>query len=57
VDLKGMLDRAKRIFEKRGGAEAAKGDVAELRHIAQSDQSLANNGKDAAETVKQPDAT
>jgi hypothetical protein len=55
VDLKRMLDRAKRIFEKRGGAEAAKGDVAELRHIAQSDESLANNGKDAAETVKQPD--
>jgi hypothetical protein len=57
VDLKGMLDRAKRIFEKRGGAEAAKGDAAELRHVAQSDESLANNGKDAAETVKQPDAT
>ena len=52
-----MLDRAKRIFEKRGGAEAAESEVAELRHIAQSDESPANNGKDAAETVKQPGAS
>ena len=57
MDLKGMLDRAKAIFGKRGGAEAAKGDVAELRHIAQSDESLTNNGKEATEAVKQPDAS
>ncbi len=52
-----MLDRAKRIFEKRGGAEAAKGGMPEPRHTAQNDESLANNGKDAAETVKQPGAS
>jgi hypothetical protein len=53
VDLKGIVDRAKGIFDKRGGTEAAKADATELRDIAQSDQSKAT---DAVEAVKEPGA-
>ena len=56
VDLKDMVDRAKGIFTKRGGTEAAKSDVAELRDIAQRDEPLADKAKDAVEAVKEPGA-
>jgi hypothetical protein len=57
VDLKGMVDRAKGIFNKRGGADAAKSDVAELRDIAQRDEPLADKAKDAVEAAKEPGAS
>jgi hypothetical protein len=52
-----MVDRAKGIFNKRGGADAAKSDVAELRDIAQRDEPLADKAKDAVEAAKEPGAS
>ena len=57
MDLKGVVDRAKGIFDKRGGAEAAKSDVAELRDVAQRDEPPADKAKDAVEAVKEPGAS
>jgi hypothetical protein len=57
VDFKSLTDKAKGIFNKRGGADAAKEDFDELKDIAGKDESLTDKAKDAAEALKDPGAT
>jgi len=56
MDFKSLADRAKDMFTKRGGAEAAKEDLGELRDIAGKDESLGEKAKEAAEALKDPGA-
>lgn len=56
MDFKRLADKAKNIFEKRGGSEAAKEDLGELKDIAGSNESLTDKAKDAAAALKDPGA-
>jgi hypothetical protein len=56
VNLGSVADKARTIFKKRGGSEAAKADFDELRNIAGKNESLADKAKDAAEALKDPGA-
>jgi hypothetical protein len=56
MDLKGLADKAKQIFQQRGGAPAAKQDAQELRDIAQGQGSTADKAKEAAAAIKDPGA-
>jgi hypothetical protein len=56
VNFKNLADRAKDMFNKRGGSEAAKADLGELKDIAGSDESLGDKARDAAEALKDPGA-
>jgi hypothetical protein len=56
MDFKRLADRAKNIFEKRGGSAAAKEDFGELKDIAGRDESLGERAKEAAEALKDPGA-
>jgi hypothetical protein len=51
-----MTDKAKGLFDKRGGTEAAKEDAMEVKDIAGKDESITDKGKDAAEALKDPGA-
>jgi hypothetical protein len=54
MDLSRLTSRAKDIFAKRGGAEAAKKDAQELKDIARSDASLGDKAKAGVEALKDP---
>jgi hypothetical protein len=54
MDLKRLTNRAKDLVEKRGGADSAKQDAAELKDIASGKGSLKDKAKAAAEAIKQP---
>ncbi len=54
MDFKGLVDQAKGVFQKRGGAQAAKEDAAELKDVAQSDASAAHKTEDAIEAMREP---
>jgi hypothetical protein len=56
VNFKNLADRAKDMFNKRGGSEAAKADLGELKDIAGRDESLGDKARDAAEALKDPGA-
>ena len=56
MDFKNLTDKAKDMFAKRGGAEAAKDDLDELKDVAGKDESLADTARDAAEALKDPGA-
>lgn len=56
MDLKAMVDKAKQVFQQRGGATAAKEDAQELHDISQEQGSAADKGKDAAAAIKEPGA-
>jgi hypothetical protein len=56
MDLKGLQRKAKDLFDKRGGTEAAKGDAEELRDIAKGPGSLSDKAKRAGEALKEPGA-
>jgi hypothetical protein len=56
MNLKSLADKAKDMFNKRGGTEAAKEDFNELKDIAGSKESLGDKAKDAAEALKDPGA-
>jgi hypothetical protein len=56
MDFKSLTSKAKDIFNKRGGSEAAKEDLQELKDIAGREESLADKAKDAAEALKDPGA-
>jgi hypothetical protein len=51
-----LLDRAKELFTRRGGAEAAKEDAQEVKDVAQSDASAGDKAKAAGEAIKDPGA-
>ena len=51
-----MADKAKQVFQQRGGAQAAKEDAQELRDISQEPGSITDKLKDAAAAIKDPGA-
>lgn len=51
-----LMTRAKELFTRRGGAEAAKEDAQELKDIAQSDAGMGDKAKEGFEAVKDPGA-
>lgn len=56
MDLSRLTSRAKDMFAKRGGTEAAKEDAQELKDIARSDASLGDKAKAGFEAIKDPGA-
>jgi hypothetical protein len=56
MDFNRLANRAKDLFNKRGGSEAAKEDFNELKDIAGSKESLGDKAKDAAAALKEPGA-
>lgn len=56
MDFSKLAGKAKQIYTKRGGAQAAKGDANEVAGILKSEGSLADKTKRAAEALKQPGA-
>jgi hypothetical protein len=56
MDLSRLTSKAKDIFAKRGGTEAAKKDAQELKDIARSDASLGDKAKAGVEALKDPGA-
>jgi hypothetical protein len=56
VNLGSLADKAKTMFKKRGGSEAAKADFDELKDIAGTNESLADKARDAAAALKDPGA-
>jgi hypothetical protein len=56
MDLRRLTSRAKDMFAKRGGSEAAKQDAQELKDIARSDASVSDKAKAGFEALKDPGA-
>jgi hypothetical protein len=51
-----IMSKAKELFTRRGGAEAAKEDAQEVKDIARSDASVGDKAKQGFEAVKDPGA-
>ena len=51
MNFKNLADKAKDAFNQRGGADAAKEDLEELKDIAGSKESIGDKAKDAAEAL------
>jgi hypothetical protein len=51
-----IVDKAKELFTRRGGSEAAKEDTQEVKDIARSDASMGDKAKEGFEAVKDPGA-
>ena len=56
MDWKAMVEKAKQIFQQRGGTQAAKEDAQELRDISKEQGSTADKAKDAAAAIREPGA-
>jgi hypothetical protein len=56
MDFSRLTSRAKEMFARRGGTEAAKQDAQELKDIARSDASLGDKAKAGVEALKEPGA-
>jgi hypothetical protein len=56
MNLKQLTDRAKNLFNKRGGTDALKEDAQELKDIAKGEGSVKDKAKAAGEAVKEPGA-
>jgi hypothetical protein len=56
MDLSRLTSKAKDMFARRGGAEAAKKDAQELKDIARSDASMGDKAKAGLEALKEPGA-
>jgi hypothetical protein len=54
--LSGLANKAKEIFNKRGGTEAAKEDLQELKDIHARGGSMSDKAKAAADALKDPGA-
>jgi hypothetical protein len=56
MNLGSLTSKAKELFTRRGGTEAAKEDAQELKDIARSDASLGDKAKEGIEALKDPGA-
>jgi hypothetical protein len=56
MDFGKITEKAKQMFDKRGGMDAAKTDAMEIKDIAGKDESLTDKAKDAGEALKDPGA-
>ena len=54
--LQKLARRAQQIYTERGGAEAARGDAGEVRHILEGEGTLLEKAKAAAKALKEPGA-
>jgi hypothetical protein len=54
--LNDLVNRAKRVVDKRGGTDALKEDAQELKDIASGKGSAQDKAKRAAEALKDPGA-
>jgi hypothetical protein len=54
MDFKRISGQAKRLIDQRGGSEALKKDLDELKTIARSEGSLGDKAKKAADALKDP---
>jgi hypothetical protein len=52
--LSDLTERAKAMFSKRGGADAAKADAQELQDVAHSEGTTSDKAREAAEALKDP---
>ena len=51
-----LMSKAKELFTRRRGTEAAKEDAQELKDIARSDASMGDKAKEGFEALKDPGA-
>jgi hypothetical protein len=51
-----LMTKAKELFTRRGGTEAAKEDAQELKDVAKSYASMGDKAKEGFEAVKDPGA-
>jgi hypothetical protein len=56
MNLSSLTTKAKEMFQRRGGSEAAKQDAQELKDIAQGPGSMTDKAKEAGEALKDPGA-
>jgi hypothetical protein len=56
MDFKKLADKAKKAIDDRGGTEALKGDLQELKTVAQGKGTLKEKAQAAAERLKTPGA-
>jgi hypothetical protein len=49
-----LANKAREMFNKRGGTEAAKGDLQELKDIQARGGSISDKAKAAADALKEP---
>ena len=56
MDFSKLASKAKQIYTKRGGAQAAKGDASEVAGILKSEGTIADKAKRSAEALKEPGA-
>jgi hypothetical protein len=56
MNLGSLTSKAKELFTRRGGTEAAKEDAQEIKDIARSDASLGDKAKEGFEAIKDPGA-
>jgi hypothetical protein len=54
--LSSLTEKAKALFHKRGGMDAAKGDMQELKDIHASEGSMSDKAKAAVDALKEPGA-
>ena len=54
--LSSLADKAREMFNKRGGTDAAKGDLQELKDIQAGEGSLSDKAKAAVDALKDPGA-
>jgi hypothetical protein len=54
--LSGLVDKAKEAFQRRGGSQAAKEDLQELKDIQAGGGSTKDKAKAAGEALKEPGA-
>ena len=54
MNFKKLTDQAKAAIDKRGGTDALKADLAELKTVAQGKGTMKDKAKAAADALKQP---
>ena len=54
MDLKGLINKGKKIVDDRGGVESLKADAQEVAGIAKGKGSLSDKAKQAAAALKDP---
>ena len=54
ASLSSLANKAREIFTQRGGTEAAKGDLQELKDIHARGGSMSDKAKAAADALKEP---
>ena len=54
--LSSLANKAREMFNKRGGTDAAKGDLQELKDIHAGQGSLSDKAKAAVDALKDPGA-